>query len=114
MPFSLFITTSKNNFSIGAENRLADAVSEQHNSWNLGIAVKDSDFLSLDSMEMDGPRKPIGSLPDLPFLKLSPQSKVIDQGLKVGFSFSGIAPDLGCFEYSKAVRKKPVLPAEIQ
>ena len=104
----------RNNFSIGAENRLADDVSEQHNSWNLGVAVKDSDFLSVDSSGMDGPRKLDGSLPDLPFLKLVAQSNVIDQGLNVELSFLGIAPDLGCYEYSKIIRKNPVLPSTTQ
>ena len=47
---------------------------------------------------VDGPRLADGSLPDLDFLKLSPDSDLIDAGVNVGLPYNGSAPDLGAFE----------------
>jgi hypothetical protein len=58
-----------------------------------------ADFQSLDSTGIDGPRQPDGSLPALPFLRLSPDSDLIDSGVEIsGMGFNGAAPDLGAFE----------------
>lgn len=62
------------------------------------ITVSASDFLGLDEADLVKPRKPDGSLPDVPFLHLAPGSSLIDRGVDVGFPFHGKAPDLGCFE----------------
>ncbi|MDO3693266.1 hypothetical protein QVZ41_00185 [Wenyingzhuangia sp. chi5] len=43
-------------------------------------------------------RQKDGSLPYINSFKLSPNSKALNLGLDIGFPFSGIAPDLGCFE----------------
>ena len=58
-----------------------------------------SDFLSLDTTGVRGPRKANGSLPDVPFLHLSATSRLIDAGTNVGLPFVGNAPDIGAFEY---------------
>jgi hypothetical protein len=69
-----------------------------------------SDYVSTGTTGMTGPRKPDGSLPDLPFMHIaSGNTKLIDAGTIVdGFNFNGIfvkrpdfngtLPDLGCFE----------------
>jgi hypothetical protein len=58
-----------------------------------------ADFESLDSLGIDGPRQADGSLPVLPFLRLSAGSGLIDSGVEVdGMVFNGTAPDLGAFE----------------
>lgn len=75
------------------------SIIQDHNSWNLGFDIADDDFESLDSSGADGPRKPDGSLPDLPFLKLESTSNLIDAGIDVGFPYNGSAPDIGAYEY---------------
>jgi MYXO-CTERM domain-containing protein len=101
-------------------------IDDQHNSWdtNLKLTVSDTDFQSVafappascpaafaaggtpcvpptDTRSFGGmasARQADGTLPVLPFLRLAPNSKLIDQGIDVGLPFSGAAPDLGCFE----------------
>ncbi len=68
------------------------------NSWNLGVTVSDSDFLSLDISLVDNSREQDGSLPDIDFLKLRSDSDLIDKGTNVGLPYSGNYPDLGAFE----------------
>jgi len=69
-----------------------------HNSWNGGVTVNSSDFQSLDTTGISGPRKADGSLPDLKLLKLAPTSDLIDKGTDVGLPYSGTAPDIGAYE----------------
>ncbi len=71
-----------------------------HNSWNssLGVKVTDADFVSLDVDQLARPRKKDGSLPDIQFLKLVPNSDLINKGIDVGLPFRDSAPDLGAFE----------------
>lgn len=64
-------------------------------------SVSDKDFISLDSSELLRPRKPDGSLPDIDFLKLAPESSLIDAGVDVGLPYWGSAPDIGAFEVVK-------------
>jgi hypothetical protein len=45
-----------------------------------------------------GPRKADGSLPDLNFLKLSPNSQMIDRGVNIRLPYNGSAQDLGAYE----------------
>jgi hypothetical protein len=71
---------------------------DDHNSWNTDVTVTDADFLSLDSEGVDGPRGLDGSLPELDFLKLAPDSDLIDRGVDVELPYAGKAPDLGAFE----------------
>lgn len=74
-------------------------VEQSNNSWLSGYNVTASDFLSLDTTGVRGPRKADGSLPDLKFLRLSASSGLIDVGTEVGLPFKGKAPDLGAYEY---------------
>ena len=48
---------------------------------------------------MLGPRQSDGSLPDLDFLKLTENSQMIEKGIDVGLSYTGLAPDLGDYGY---------------
>lgn len=84
-----FAGTSSDDFDSG--------VTDSFNTWN-GIAVEASDFVSLDDTIARGPRNPDGSLPVSDFLRLAPDSNLIDAGIDVGLSFNGVAPDLGAFE----------------
>ena len=91
--------TLKNNLSI---NNPRDYVSNininTNNSWNKAIIITESDFQSLDTAGVSGARNDNGDLPDLPFLKLSQTSGLVDAGINIGQPFSGQAPDLGAFE----------------
>jgi Protein of unknown function (DUF1565). len=69
-----------------------------NNSFSLPIKVTKSDFISIDQVLLTTPRKADGSLPDIDFLKLRKNSKLIDKGVSIGFPFNGKSPDLGCFE----------------
>jgi hypothetical protein len=58
-----------------------------------------TDFVSLDTAGVRGPRKADGSLPDVAFMHLASTSHLIDAGTFVwGRPYGGTAPDLGCFE----------------
>lgn len=71
---------------------------------NPAYNVTDADFVSLDHetvfAQLTAPRKPDGSLPDVPALQLVPGSDFIDGGIDVGLPYYGSAPDLGAFEYN--------------
>jgi hypothetical protein len=70
-----------------------------HNSWDLtGVVVNNSDFVNMDPSQLLGARKPDRSLPSSNFLKLAPDSNLIDKGVNVGLPFNGLAPDLGAIE----------------
>ena len=64
---------------------------------NIG-QLSNSDFLSVSSVGVDGPRQADGSLPNLNFLKLATTSKLVNVGVNVGLTYSSTAPDLGAFE----------------
>ena len=69
------------------------------NSWMRPDSVTMSDFVSLDTSGVRGPRKPDGSLPDVTFMHLAPASQLIDAGTIIpGRMYLGAAPDLGAFE----------------
>ena len=69
------------------------------NSWMLPDSVTISDFVSLDTAGVRGPRKPDGSLPDVNFMHLTHGTHLINSGTIIpGRPFNGSAPDLGCFE----------------
>lgn len=68
------------------------------NSWMAPFSVTADDFVSLDTTGVSGPRKPDGSLPDVPFLHLAKGSDLIDKGTDIGLPFKGVLPDLGAFE----------------
>ncbi len=67
-----------------------------------GISISLSDFISLDDAGMLGPRMADGGLPEPNFLKPSKGSKLVDAGVYVAISFTGISPDIGPFEYTTA------------
>jgi hypothetical protein len=72
--------------------------SSAYNSWDLGVALSDSQFRSVSTAGWDAPRQADGSLPVLPHLRLAAGSTLIDKGTDVGLPYSGRAPDLGAFE----------------
>ena len=69
-----------------------------HNSWDLNVSITASDFITLDSTGLTGPRNQDGSLPLLGFLHLAGGSDLINVGTDVGLPFNGSFPDLGAFE----------------
>jgi hypothetical protein len=103
--------TWRNNVAfMGTATSNANGADAANNSWNIsGLTVTASDFESIDTAGVFGPRKPDGSLPDVKFMRLSATSKLIDKGTDVGLPFSGAAPDLGAFEFgaTSALRLQP-------
>jgi hypothetical protein len=103
--------TWRNNVAFtGTATSNANGADASYNSWNIsGLTVSASDFQSVDTAGVFGPRKADGSLPDVKFMHLSATGKLIDKGTDVGLPFSGAAPDLGAFEYgaTTAVRTQP-------
>lgn len=87
----------RNCISLGASDAISNAI-QDHNSWNAGLAVSESDFLSLDTSLATAPRLADGSLPVTSLFRLVPQSPLIDAGMDVGLPYTGKAPDLGAFE----------------
>jgi len=94
--------------AINIDNPIVD-----HNSWQPGYNVTDSDFLNLDPAQLASPRKADGSLPDITFMHLATGSDLIDAGINVGLPFSGLAPDIGTFETAPTspvvVNQKPII-----
>lgn len=88
-----------NNISLlGSSSDTFDSgVDSQFNTWN-GVPVNAADFLSLDDSVARGPRQADGSLPISDFLRLAPDSNLINAGVDLGLPFSGGAPDLGAYE----------------
>ncbi len=70
-----------------------------YNSFSLPFKISADDFVSLEQVQLTLPRKSDGSLPNITFLQLNKKSKMIDKGVKLGFPYTGKAPDLGAFEY---------------
>ena len=70
-----------------------------YNSWNIsGLTVNASDFLSLDTTQILAARQADGSLAEGTLLRLAAGSPLIDAGTDVGLTYTGAAPDLGCYE----------------
>lgn len=75
-----------------------------HNSFDItDLTLIDADFISIDSTGISAARQSDGLLPNNDcynyFLHLSSVSQAINQGIDVGLTYDGIAPDLGAFEY---------------
>jgi len=68
-----------------------------NNSWQ-GPTVDASDFVSLDTSVLRGPRNADGSLPNITLLKLAPGSDLINAGVDVGLPYYGSAPDISYYE----------------
>lgn len=82
----------------GNDGFSATTVDITNNSWQNGLSVNATDFISLDINVLSSPRKADGSLPDIDFMQLSVGSDLIDAGINIGLQFKGAAPDLGAFE----------------
>ena len=88
----------KNNIAFtGTATGSGPGAQAANNSWNLSPAPAASDFMSVDTSGIYGPRKVNGDLPDLKFMHLA-GNKYVDKGDDVGLAYSGEAPDLGAFE----------------
>lgn len=85
--------------SLGSPVLLGSFAIQQTNSWLSPFSVSNADFVSIDTVGVRGPRKADGSLPDLTFMHLAQGSRLIDAGTSIGLPYSGVAPDLGAFEY---------------
>ncbi len=88
---------------------------QDHNSWNSGVTVTSSDFLSLDPSGAYGSRQSDGSLPYTDFLRLAPGSDLIDAGVYVSLPYQGNGPDLGAFEsgLSSGTPESPVFVSAV-
>lgn len=91
--------TVKNSISIGALGTQSATMTDvSNNSWQNGHSAGASDFVSMDRAALKGPRKADGSLPDIEYLALKPDSPLRNAGVDVGLPFNGSAPDIGPFE----------------
>ena len=101
--------TVKNCAALGPYGSLGGFAVQATNSWTNPFSVDATDFISIDTTGVRGPRKPDGSLPDLPFMRLASGSDLINAGTDVGIPYEGPAPDLGAFETEEpvAVRENP-------
>jgi hypothetical protein len=90
--------TIANCVALGSYGSLGSFAVQQTNSWLGSYEVSSADFVSVDTSGVRGPRKADGSLPEIAFMHLAPDSKLIDAGTAVGLPYVGIAPDLGAFE----------------
>lgn len=88
----------RNNIAFPNATRNMQGVDAASNSWDLNLVPAESDFMSVSDEGFRGPRRPDGSLPDLPFMKLRAGSRLADRGAGVGLPFEGTAPDLGAYE----------------
>ena len=85
----------KNNNATQSKTTLVNS----YNSWNIsGLTVSASDFLSLDTTQILAARQADGSLAEGTLLRLATGSPLIDAGTNVGLTYTGAAPDLGCYE----------------
>lgn len=90
--------TLANCVALGNYGVLGSFAIQHTNSWLPPFSVTESDFQTIDTTGMRGPRKADGSLPDVGFMHLAQGSDLIDSGTDVGLPYKGIAPDLGAFE----------------
>jgi hypothetical protein len=98
----------KNNLSFLDMNpRRGNETNGSHNSWNLSGNLTSSDFLSISSEGVDGPRQADGSLPRINFLRPSSTSRILDAGMDVGLPYSGDAPEIGAFEQETEQQNQP-------
>jgi hypothetical protein len=88
----------KNCVDLGKTAEIGSFAQQEKNSWLSPFVVTTGDFTSIDATAAYGPRKTDGSLPDIEYMHLAPGSDLIDAGVDVGLFFTGVAPDLGCFE----------------
>jgi hypothetical protein len=111
-PASGCVNEFKNNVSLthtaSEEYEFSAAAVQQNNSWNItGITVNAADFKSFDPALAKAPRQANGDLPDNDFAKLVAGSDLIDKGVPVGLPYSGVAPDLGAYEFGNITKVAP-------
>jgi hypothetical protein len=93
------VLTIANSVALGERGNLHSAAVQHTNSWMSPFTPPSaSDFMSIDTTGVRGPRKSDGSLPDLLFLFPAASSQLVNAGTDVGLPFNGPAPDLGAFE----------------
>lgn len=77
--------TLQNNLAGGVPTNYTPIGKRNHNSWDSKVTVNDKDFKSVDINLLLGPRKPDGSLPDVPTLRLAPGSDLAGAAIDLGF-----------------------------
>ncbi len=94
------IHTIKNciSFLPGKVDIIKNAIQEK-NTWQ-NFTVTSADFISTDTSGFVANRDADGKIPFSSFLRLSSGSLLIDSGVDVGIPFTGVAPDIGAYEYS--------------
>lgn len=97
---------------MGDKGSIWSSAIQKTNSWMPPFNVTSTDFLSLDTTGVRGPRNSDGSLPELPFLRLARGSQLIDAGTDVGIPYFGSAPDIGAYEsnYPNGVKEISGIP----
>jgi parallel beta-helix repeat protein len=90
-----YVNTFTNNLSFPEAVQMDGLAAQSHNSWNLGIA--DPGFASTDPAVAG-------------FLHLAVGSPAIDVGVDVGLPYSGVAPDLGAYEFDAGADLTPPAP----
>ena len=91
--------TVKNCVSYDGNVDLGSFAIQETNSWMSTFSVNETDFVTLDTTGVSGPRQSDGSLPIVGFFHLEDGSDFIDSGTDVGLAYLGSAPDLGAFEF---------------
>lgn len=86
----------------------------KNNSWSSGFSVSAADFQSLDTTEITAARQADGSLSEGQLLRLANGSKLIDAGVDVGLTYTGTAPDLGCYETDGVVHPTVICTTDNQ
>jgi hypothetical protein len=103
----------KNCVLYNGKKSLGSFVVQESNSWDSKFSVDASDFISVDTTGISGPRQSDGSLPEIEFMHLAHGSDLINAGIDLGFPFLGPAPDLGAFETSEGVGVKQLSKSTI-
>lgn len=96
---SLIIKNSASLASEKANSFSAKTVTLSNNTWSAGNSCSEADFINVDHTQMLNNRQEDGSLPEISLLHLTSNSNLIDKGVDLGYTFVGLAPDLGAFEY---------------
>ncbi|NOG44584.1 MAG: T9SS type A sorting domain-containing protein [Calditrichaeota bacterium] len=98
----------KNCISLRGNAQFGSFAIQETNSWLSPFDATSNDFLNLDISYAPAPRMADGSLPEIELLHLAQGSDLIDSGVDLGYSFKGLAPDLGAFEsdYTTSIENK--------
>jgi len=94
--------TLVNNLSISGTVTVKNAT-EKNNSWNDGYAATSGEVKSLDTSLARAPRTADGSLPENELFRPKAGGGLVDKGVDVGLPFTGLSPDIGCFESTVTV-----------